>query len=255
MKRTNIKYDFSKIALLLSMCWILGVGCFYYPKWNQGGTEATLSWDVSGYYFYLPAHFIYHDLKQQKFKDSILLKYNPTSSPYQSYQYKNGNYIMKYTAGMAVMYSPFFFTAHLFAKTNGYEADGFSYPYQLVVGLGSLLIAFIGLIFLRKILLQYFSSTVTGIVLLLYILGTNYLEYAAITNAMSHNYLFTLYAILIYSTIKFYSNPSYLKAIFIGCIAGLATLTRPTEIICLFIPLAWGVSSKETLKQRLDFFV
>src|SRR5215212_1604841 len=165
LQRTS--WGFGRIALLLSVSWILAVGLFFYPKWKYSNTEATLGWDVSGYYFYLPAIFIYHDLKEQKFKDSLLAKYNPTSSPYQSYQYKNGSYVMKYSAGMEVRYSPFFFTAHLLAKPMGYEPNGFSYPYQLAIGWGSLIIAITGLIFLYKILRVFFSSAVTGVVLLL----------------------------------------------------------------------------------------
>ena len=47
---------------------ILGIGLIvfsltYYPRYKQGGGEATISWDVSGYYWYLPALFIYKDLK------------------------------------------------------------------------------------------------------------------------------------------------------------------------------------------------
>jgi hypothetical protein len=79
------RFPLSRMSLLLCSCWILIVGLFYYPKWEQGGTEATLSWDVSGYYFYLPSALIYHDLGKQQFKDSLLAKYNPASSPYQSY--------------------------------------------------------------------------------------------------------------------------------------------------------------------------
>lgn len=246
--------SFARTALLLSCAWVVVTGIFYYPKWKYGGTEATISWDVSGYYFYLPSIFIYHDLKEQKFKDSLLAKYQPTTSPYQSYQYSNGHYVMKYASGMALMYAPFFWTAHLLARPLGYEPDGFSYPYQLAIGLGSILIALIGLLLLYKMLSLYFSSRTTGTVLLLYVFGTNYLEYSAITNAMSHNYLFTVYAALLYVTIRFYQRPSYGSAALIGLLCGLATLTRPTEIISLVIPLLWGIDSKQAFRSRFSFF-
>src|SRR5580704_9191877 len=53
---------------------------FFYPRWRQAKTDAAISWDVSGYYWYLPSVFIYHDLKGQAFKDSILAKYQPTNT-------------------------------------------------------------------------------------------------------------------------------------------------------------------------------
>lgn len=247
------RFNFARTAWLLSCAWILAVGLFYYPKWNFSATESTLSWDVSGYYFYLPAIFIYKDLKMQEFKGPLLEKYRPTTSPYQSYPLGDNTLVMKYSSGMAVMYAPFFFMAHLLAGPLGYEADGFSFPYQLAIGLGSLLVALLGLYLLYRILSLYFSSLVTGLVLLLYVFGTNYLEYAAISNAMSHNYLFTLYALLIWITIRYYQQPGFMKAAGIGLIAGLATLARPTEVVSLLIPLLWGLGSAGDLKERLRF--
>jgi hypothetical protein len=94
---------------------------------------------------------------------------------------------------MAVAYLPFFTLAQLCARPLGYPADGFSYPYQVAIGIGSLIISLVGLFFLRKILRRYFSETVTATCLLILVFSTNYLEYAAITAALTHNYLFTLY--------------------------------------------------------------
>ncbi len=88
---------------------ILYAGVAYYPKWKQGGSEATLSWDVLGYYMYLPAVFIYGDIKKCGFKDSILAKYQPTPDFQQAFVHSNGNYVMKYSSGQAVMMAPFFF--------------------------------------------------------------------------------------------------------------------------------------------------
>ena len=247
------RFNFARTAWLLSCAWILAVGLFYYPKWNFSATESTLSWDVSGYYFYLPAIFIHRDLKKQEFKVPLLEKYRPTTSPYQSYPLGDSTLVMKYSSGMAVMYAPFFFIAHSLASPLGYEADGFSFPYQLAIGLGSLLVALLGLYLVYRILLLYFSSLVTGLVLLLYVFGTNYLEYAAISNAMSHNYLFTLYALLVWITIRYYQKPGFRTAAGIGLVAGLATLARPTEVISLLIPLLWGLASSSDFKERFRF--
>src|SRR4051812_14407881 len=98
----------------------------YYPRWNKPGIEATISWDVSGYYWYLPSIFIYKDLKHQEFKDNILHKYQPTGDFQQGFQLPDGNYVMKYASGMAVMFLPFFAAGHLAAGMFGYPQDGFS---------------------------------------------------------------------------------------------------------------------------------
>lgn len=87
---------FSKISLLASCMVMLLVGFLFYPKWQKSGTEATLSWDVSGYYMYLPAIFIYQDLKKQSFQDEVISKYRPSPQYDQAFRHQeSGNYIMK----------------------------------------------------------------------------------------------------------------------------------------------------------------
>jgi len=244
----------SLYAFLVCVAFLLAVGTIYYPKWNKGQTEATISWDVSGYYFYLPAVFIYKDIHQVAFRDSIHQKYRPADAPYQAFQHPSGNYVMKYSSGLAVQYLPFFLTAHVLAPSLGYPADGFSLPYQAAISWGSLLVAFLGLWLLRRNLLRHFSDTATAITLLLIVFGTNYLDYSAINGAMTHNYLFTLYAALVAVTVSWYDRPTLLKAIGIGFLVGLAALTRPTEILTAIIPLLWGVANGADFQQRLGLW-
>ncbi len=238
---------------------ILVTHYLYYPKWTKSSTEATISWDVSGYYMYLPAAFIYKDLKQCKFYDGLRAKYNFTPDFQQAFLHKkSGNYVMKYPMGQALQFSPFFSIAHLYASISPkYEADGFSRPYQFMISLGSILIALLGLQFMYKSLREYFDETVVQISLLLLLLGTNYLNYTAIDGAMTHNNLFTIYAILIFTTIRFYQKPSFPKALLIGSLVGLASLTRPTEIISCLIPILWGLNvlEGEAIQKRFEFFL
>ena len=63
--------------ILVSIIWFL-LGTFYYPKWKAGGSEATISWDVAGYYHYLPGIFIYHDLKRHDWLKYINDTYLPS---------------------------------------------------------------------------------------------------------------------------------------------------------------------------------
>jgi len=86
----------------------------------------------------------------------------------------------------------------------------------LTIGLGMLLYSFIGLYYLRKVLLKYFTDVATAVTLLVIVFATNYFDYAAIDGAMTHNTLFTVYAILIYCVIKFYEKPTLQNSILIG---------------------------------------
>ena len=254
MTKSSNNQIWSLLALIISFFIILGAHA-YYPKWKMSKTEATISWDVSGYYFYLPALFIYKDIEKVAFRDSVVQAYEMSSGAYQAYDIENGNRVMKYSSGMALQYLPFFAIAHIAATWSNYPTDGFSLPYQMGIGIGSLFIALIGLIFLRKNLLLYFSDTVTGITILLIVAASNYLNYSAIDSAMTHNWLFTLYAILIWQTIRFYQRPSAWQGFAIGATVGLMALTRPTEIIALILPLLWGIKNKTDFEDRLSFFL
>jgi len=223
------------------MCW---ASFFFYPRWQHKGTEAAISWDVSGYYWYLPSLFIYHDLKHQGFKDSILDKYRPTNTEFmQGMRLDNGNYVMKYASGMAVMYLPFFTAAHLLAGALGYPRDGFSAPYQFAIQFGGLLVSLLGLWYFRKLLLQFYADKVVAVVLALLVLASNYLNYSSIDCGMSHTWLFTVYVFLLLNTVAFYRSFQLKNAIRIGLLVGLATLTRPTDAISCLIPLLWGMNS------------
>lgn len=222
----------------------------------MGGSEATIGWDVSGYYIYLPALFIYKDLKLLSFQDQILKDYQPTPERQQSFPHDSGAFVAKYSSGQALQMLPFFAVAHAYATLSPrYPADGYSAPYQLGIALGALVFALVGLIFLRKYLLLYFSDHVVGLSLLLLCLGSNYFDYAGITGAMTHNTLFTLYALLLLVSHRFHQKPRYLLAVIIGGVVGLMALTRPTEIIAVIIPLVYGMNpfSKKQLTLRSLF--
>jgi len=247
-----------KSLLSLFLCWALLFSAlfFYFPRWKNYYAESTIGWDVTGYYYYLPALFIYKDIKQLHFKDQIIQQYRPTNDFQQAFLHESGNYVMKYSLGQAVLYTPYFFIAHAWASSSDtFPADGFSYPYQFMLALGSLLTGFLGLLVLRRVLLRFFSDWSVAITLILLVFGTNYLEYASITGAMTHNYLFTLYALLLAATIRFYETPGYLKALAIGLIIGLSALVRPTEIISALIPLLWGFKLpwREGLAEKGQF--
>lgn len=240
----------SLIAYFLCCGVILGTGLLYYPKWKEDRTEATLSWDVSGYYFYLPAAFIYKDLKQLEFKDEVLAKYHPTPEFLQARQWRNGNYVMKYSAGMALQYLPFFASAHAWANLTHHPPDGFSRPYQFAIFIGGLLVALIGLWLLRVLMRKYFDDLTAAVVLMTVVFATNYLDYAAINGAMSHNYLFTWYCALLLLTARYWKAPSGKTAMVIGAIIGVMVLTRPSEMLAIAIPILWGIDSKSAWRKR-----
>lgn len=245
----------SRISYILCTAIILYAAFVFYPKWNNKGVETSLGWDAATYYWYLPATFIYHDLKEQKFGDSIIDKYGFTPSFDQSFVHESGNRVITYSSGLALMHLPAFGIAHALAEPLGFPADGFSLPYQVAVQLWSLLAALVGLWYFRQLLLRYFSDKATAISLLLLVFGTNYLNYTGVDVTLTHSWLFTIYTLLMLNAGNFYANPTTKYAIRIGLLTGLAILIRPSEMIAVLIPLAWGMNSilPAAIGNRLRF--
>jgi len=236
--------------LLLSAAVIYGR--FLLPRWLTFDWLSIISWDVFGYYLYLPATFIHNDvgLKDFTWVQSVLDTYKPTIGFYQAYMGPAGEYVMKYTMGLAILYSPFFFIAHLLAPVLGYPADGFSLPYEISIAMGGLVYMAAGLWFLRKSLLRYLPDGITALTMAVIVLGTNYFQLTAYDGAMSHNYLFFLYALLLWFSIRWNEAPSWGYSAGLGLVLGMMALIRPTEIIAVLVPLLWGVTGKESLARK-----
>lgn len=246
----------SAVAYIIAAAVILYASLFFCPRWERSGSESTLGWDVSGYYWYLPSVFIYHDLKEQRFADSVLQKYQFTPDFQQGSRLENGAVVLTYSSGMALLYAPFFAAGHLAAKLLGYPADGFSIPYRAAISFGSLLVCLVGLWYFRRLLRYYFSDGVTAIMILLLVIGTNYLNYSAIDGALTHNWLFTLYVFLLLATRAFYKTYKTRYAVAIECLCGLDMLVRPSELVSVLIPLLWGMEriNPSEIKERLLLF-
>jgi hypothetical protein len=214
-----------------------------------------LSWDVFGYYLYLPLKFIYHDLglKDASIIHSIIAKYNNTATFYQAMQLPDRTYVMKYSMGLSFFYAPFFFIAHLFAKIFNYPADGFSLPYQYSIFIGGILYSILGIWALAKVLIRFFSNNVTVFILIAIVFSTNYLVHITMygQNAISHNYLFTTYALIILLTILWHETYKLKYAVLLGIVCGITILCRPSEIVCLIIPALWAIKNKSSFVEKM----
>ncbi|MFT5746241.1 MAG: hypothetical protein ACI920_001619 [Saprospiraceae bacterium] len=108
------------------------------PRWQGEGSNATLSWDVNGYYLYLQAFIIHQGEGTLAFKEEMVEKYAPIPEFFNAYPIDNGNYIIKYSAGLSILYLPSFLVGHFLAWAGGYPMDGFSRPYQAAIYIGSI---------------------------------------------------------------------------------------------------------------------
>ncbi|MBN1337932.1 MAG: glycosyltransferase family 39 protein [Bacteroidales bacterium] len=224
---------------------------FVYSEMHYGWPLKVTTYDALGYYMYLPAVFIYHDVKELKWFAGIDEKYTVSGGwVYQANRYKNGNYVFKYLGGVAILQLPFFFAGHIAALAGGYEADGFSMPYQYAIGFGAVFWCLLSIVLLINILRRWFSDHVTAITLILLTIASNLIQYIAVDGGQSHAWIFPLYVFVLYTTLQWHIRPSMAWAAATGLIIGLATISRPTEAIMLFIPLFWNTHTKEAAKLK-----
>ena len=235
---------------------------FNLKKWKHAETKAKIiTWDVTSYYGYLPAVFIHNDLSLD-FIDTDEVDYGAKQQFWPDRfnnnlerELKGEIKVIKTTMGMSFMYAPFFFMAHGFAYLSKYEANGFSQPYEFFLVVSCLFYLFIGLFFLRKLLLFTFSEWATSLTLTSILIGTNLFYYATEEPAMSHAYSFALIIGFIYHSILYLEKYQLKNVIYLGLLGGLIVLIRPVNLLIFLFPLLYGITKGRDLVSRLELFI
>lgn len=254
VKLSNIN-AFSCVPILLFVVFGLSVG-FNMEKWKK---KQILGWDVCGYHNYLPAIFIYNDLKNFEFYNAIDSIYGPTGNEVKRYALHKiegeTGVCNQYPVGVAIFQSLAFLIAHKCTlNSNIYPADGYSEPYQLAVFLNTFIFSIIGLLILRRFLLQYFKDGVVFLVLVILAFGTNFFNYSILEPGLSHPYLFFLYSSILYLTSKWHTKANSLNSILLGLAIGGCIILRPLDILIFLIPLFWFIDFK-SLKQKWQYVI
>ncbi|MCC6370868.1 MAG: hypothetical protein IT236_07690 [Bacteroidia bacterium] len=213
--------------------------------------------DGLGYYSYLPAKFIYHDeaLTFNWFNKAYSDNYAVSSfdNPQDNFltDYK-GKKINKYYACLSFVWLPFFWCGHLTAKLSASPADGYSWPYQLWMGVASLFYLLLGLIFLRKLLFKIYNNNAValGVPMLLFY-GTHLFNYSVFYNTLAHTYSFTFMVLFVYSAYQFLHFPEkkaeYMSATLLFFV--ISVCIRPLNGLCIFIIPAF-IPKGFTLNRR-----
>ena len=198
--------------------------------------------DAKGYYAYLPAIFIYHDLNFRFFyKVERVDYYNPTLY-YQFLRVENKKTINKYYVGTAVCLVPFFLAGHVLTLIKGYPTDGYSYYYTMMTHLGALFYLFLAMLGLRKLLRSYnVGEKEISITLLAVVFGTNLFYYVVTEFAMSHVYSLAAIVWFCYSVRKYVEGFQGKYLIYSALLLGIIGLIRPINLLAvLAIPFLAG---------------
>ena len=203
-------------------------------NWSERRAERIIKVDGNGYYAYLPAIFIYHDLGFSFFED-IHKKYGTGNFGYDyRYSYK-GDTVNKYFAGTAVAQAPFFFLADLTTLISGRERDGYSYYYLLFISIASLFYLLIALYFFDKYLKEEgLDLRVRTAMLVLFALGTHVFYYAVYEPSMSHVYSLAFVTVFLYSVRRYSVTLNGNLLLMAGFSLGMITLIRPVNLLVVF---------------------
>lgn len=193
--------------------------------------------DGFGYYMYLPHLFEKGSLKMTpEWAQGIQDERCDGCIAYQLMKRKNGNHIDIYHIGLSYVFLPSYTIGDIVARSSGYKTDGFSTPYHVTSILNTLLFIFLGLFYVRKLLLLFVSDKITGWTMLALYLGSNI--YITFTQQydLPHLYLFAINAIFLYHLFKFKESKNKYNLLYAAIFFGLTTSIRPTQVLFGIIP-------------------
>jgi len=243
----KLKYLLNKYLSKL-IIGILVITCAWYGRnLNTWGKNQVIVHDAVSYYVYLPATLIFHDLSfsfAKKLPPDFDGKIWLANAP-------NGKPLIRMTMGMAILWMPFFLIGHGLAHITGASTYGYSWPYSFAIFLAALSYLCIGLIILRKILLEYFPDWITALTLVIIVTATNLMYYVISEPGMSHVYSFSMITIFLYATLKWIKKPAVVLSMVLGLLGGLIVLIRPVNGLVVVLPALIGVDSFSAFKNRL----
>jgi hypothetical protein len=243
------KYFISKLVLVFVLLVLMIVNSNL--NWNKTNWKEIIRVDGKGYYAYLPAIFIYHDLNFGFFETIDKVKYFNSNNFYDYRVKVNKTYIDKYYCGTSIAQLPFFLIAHLWCYFSDSDPDGYSKPYMILISIAALFYLGLGLLFILKILLSYgVSDKNISIVLIAIVFGTNIFYYSIREAGMSHIYSFAFFSMLVYYGRLFFRFFRPVDILRVTVLLGLLTLIRPVNCIS-FLILPFLACDIQTLKAGI----
>ncbi|MFW5702492.1 MAG: hypothetical protein ACOCXP_00820 [Candidatus Dojkabacteria bacterium] len=196
--------------------------------------------DGFGHYIYLPSTIIHQNLEHS---DTLVSIYGENFGGRGFFdgvrELENGNYFSKYPFGTAILMLPLFLSAHLLAHLLPFwEADGYSFIYQLAMVLSAISYFGIGSYFIHKLIEKRFvSQSISYISLSTLLFGTNIIHYIIFDTTYSHIYAFAVFSALLYVCdnylIDSYSRKWWLVA---AALVGLLVIIRNAHIVFAILP-------------------
>jgi len=152
----------------------------------------------------------------------------------------------KYPIGTAILWSPFFLTAHAYAHVAsalGYDIkpDGYSFPYIFAISFASCLYGFVGLLLTYLVLKSYYSRKAALIAVVTLWFATSVPVYMYLNPSMPHATSLFAISLFVYwwlRVVRKSTEPRIRDYVVLGLLGGFATMVRVENVMFLFAALA-----------------
>lgn len=206
----------------------------------------VLSTDGRGYYGYLTAGFIYHDLTYAKSSEAIEEAFGFEMSHHYVLKDTEGNIFNKTFPGVAICMAPLFLVAYFLSWILGYDPNGYNTLFLLSIQFSAIFSCLIGFWGLKRLILLFGIRPRNAIMAsFLTIFGTNIYFYATNLPSLSHIYSFMAISLFLYFVKRSIEFPQSRSLFYAAFFLGLIFLIRPTNItVVLLIPFLAGNKQK-----------
>jgi len=233
---SNFKFSrFKSLSWTSVVPWLISLvvlWTFVNTSFKKDYKTGVIESDAKGYYAYLPAVFIYHDLNFRFYNKIERETYHNSNLDFQYLRTHNNQTINKYYVGTAICLLPFFLVGHAITLNTELPADGYSYYYTLMVHIGAMFYLLLALFGLRKLLRTFtIDEKTTAWVLIAIVFGTNLFYYVVTEFAMSHVYSFAAITWFSFTIRKYFMSMEHKYVLYSALLLGIITLIRPVNII------------------------
>lgn len=157
--------------------------------------------------------------------------------------------------GNAIMWLPFFFTAHLLtlflnAAGANIEANGYTFFYEAGIGLATIIYGFLGMLLIYKFCRKWFDKKTSFLATLGMFYGTATFWYFSVEPSMAHINSLFLGALFVYFWHSTLGKRTKLQWLFLGLLLGLLYLVRQQDILFILLP---GFEILKNLFAKFEF--
>ncbi len=230
-RRLN-NHPYQTLALLFGVCVAVYVVTIPLPR-SDG---MLIGSDGIAYYMYVRSLVFDHDLS---FADEYARLYPDIDVT--SLRTATGLTSNQYAIGPGILWAPFFVVGHLVAmglRQVGFPVgvDGYSYPYQAAVCLGSMVYGFFGIVLIYQTIKRFYPRTALAASLLIW-LATNVIYYLLAEPSMAH--MCSLFAVALLVNVWVSSRPEFSmrNCFVIGLAGGLVGIVRQPDATLLALPV------------------